>query len=41
MSFPEIAKLVGRTEDAVRMLAKRAIQRLAREMSIGDNASKR
>lgn len=39
LSFPEIADLVGRTEDAVRMLTKRAILRLAREMQIHDNAS--
>ncbi len=39
LSFPEIADLVGRSEDAVRMLVKRAIHRLAREMQIHDNAS--
>lgn len=39
LSFPEIANLVGRSEDAVRMLVKRAIHRLAREMQIHDNAS--
>jgi RNA polymerase sigma-70 factor, ECF subfamily len=39
LSFPEIADLVGRSEDAVRMLVKRAIRRLAREMNIHDNAS--
>lgn len=39
LTFPEIAELVGRSEDAVRMLTKRAIRRLAREMQIHDNAS--
>ena len=39
LSFPEIADLVGRSEDAVRMLTKRAIRRLAREMHVYDNAS--
>ena len=39
LSFPEIADLVGRSEDAVRMLVKRAIRRLAREMHVYDNAS--
>jgi RNA polymerase sigma-70 factor, ECF subfamily len=39
LTFPEIAELVGRSEDAVRMLVKRAIRRLAREMHIHDNAS--
>lgn len=38
-SFAEIAHLVGRTEDAVRMLVKRAIHRLARAMKIDDNSS--
>jgi RNA polymerase sigma-70 factor, ECF subfamily len=33
LSFPEIAELVGRSEDAVRMLTKRALGRLAREMN--------
>jgi RNA polymerase sigma-70 factor, ECF subfamily len=39
LTFPEIAELVGRSEDAVRMLVKRAIRRLAREMHSHDNAS--
>jgi RNA polymerase sigma-70 factor (ECF subfamily) len=39
LTFAEIAELVGRSEDAVRMLVKRAILRLAREMHIYDNAS--
>ena len=39
MTFPEIAELVGCTEDAVRMQVNRAIGRLAREMSIHDNSS--
>jgi len=39
LTFPEIAELVGRTEDAVRMQVKRAIRRLAREMNIHDNSS--
>lgn len=40
MTFPEIAILVGRSEDAVRMIAKRALHRLGREMSIDDHATK-
>lgn len=39
MTYPEIAKLLDRTEDAVRMQANRAIERLAREMRIDDDSS--
>lgn len=39
LTFPQIAGLVGRSEDAVRMQVKRAIRRLAREMRIHDNSS--
>ncbi len=39
LTFPEIAELVGRTEDAVRMQVKRALHRLAREMHVHDNSS--
>jgi RNA polymerase sigma-70 factor, ECF subfamily len=39
MSFSEIAELVDRSEDAVRMLVKRAIHRLAREMKVHDNST--
>jgi RNA polymerase sigma factor (sigma-70 family) len=39
MSFPQIAAIVGRSDDAVRMLVNRAIQRLAREMRIHDFSS--
>ena len=41
LTFPEIAELVGRTEDAVRMQVKRAIRRLAQEMHIHDNSTSR
>lgn len=39
LTFREIAELVGRNEDAVRMQVKRAIRRLAREMHIYDHPS--
>jgi RNA polymerase sigma-70 factor (ECF subfamily) len=39
MTYPQISALVGRSDDAVRMLVKRAIHRLAREMHVHDHSS--